>query len=586
MRDEFFVVQVSPNVRTGSGDYVYRIGQPAEAMGKPPGIMVANLPLISPSLKEMCLCADVLVLHLVWEPDLLPVVAERKRRGLATVFEISDNFLALPPSITHELSFSNPINLSTTFQLIRLSDAIQGVSEILIERFSFLHDRRAVFENQIMEIGSPPKAPQEDVVIGWGGSMGHTEDLEWIAPVIQEICRENSCVRFAFMGNKRQYTQVFGKVVNSRYSYRNPGKLSEYFDFLEELDIGLAPLKDIPFNICRSDVKFIEYASRGVVPVLSDAGPYKKHARHGVNAFLFESPESLKAILDMLIRDRSLMQRIKENAYNYVRNERMEKDHCIERISFYKGLAGSRSPRPIPMHLLESSSAESTAYRAKQSSAETRIIQGLDLRKKGRLKEAREMWSMAAVESPGYYFPLLLVADSLMQEDKTEALEYLRLSSAMNPESLRARLLLGQALKRKDAGAARKEFESALRIFPDFAPAWKELALMEKECGRLEDAAGLMDRALKCNPFYPSAASELGRIYLEQGKRDLAVEAFRVAADLIPDNPDHEIDLVKALILAGKTDEAARECGDYLERYPGDRKIGDIFSKILGFQGK
>ena len=136
---KFLIVQVSPNINTGDGDYVYRIRQPAEAMGKLPGVMVVDLPIISPYVTKWCLCADVLVLHLTWEPDLLPIVNKRKQRGLATVFEISDNFLALPGSIHHELSFSQPISLATAFQLIRLSDGLQlqlPIVAVLASRYS------------------------------------------------------------------------------------------------------------------------------------------------------------------------------------------------------------------------------------------------------------------------------------------------------------------------------------------------------------------------------------------------------------------------------------------------------------------
>jgi tetratricopeptide (TPR) repeat protein len=586
VRDRFLITQVSANMQSATGDYVYRIMQPAEAMGRVSDTMVVNMAVISPHLKELCLCADILVLHLTWEPDLLPIVAERKRRGLATVFEISDNFIALPPAVTHELSFNNPISLATTFQLISLSDAIQGVSDILLDRFSFLHDRRMVFENHIMETGLMPMARGDEVVIGWGGSVGHTEDLKWIAPIVGELCKANPRVRFAFMGNRKQYDQVFGPVANHQFSYRAGSSLSEYLDFLASLDIGLAPLMDTPFNICRSDVKFIEYASRGVVPVLSDVGPYRKHARHGINSFFFQGPESLRIILGMLVEDRSLIQRIRENAYNYVRNERMEQDHVMERICFYRELAKVSPTESVPSHLLEPVSSKSEVYHLKVTPSENKMIRGLNFRRRGLLKEARQIWSEAIQEMPEYYLPLLLVAGSLMREDKEKAMENLHLSLTINPQSLRARFFLGQALKDYDSESAREAFEMALQVFPDFAPAWKELALLKEENKDYEEATKLMDKSLKCNPFYVPAASELGRLYLMLGRSDLAVEAFRVAANLMPEKLNYEVDFIKALIADGKPAQAIEECKNYLQQYPQCIKMHQILEKISVFQGK
>jgi len=579
MKDHFLIVQVSSNINTANGDYVYRIHQPAVAMGKIPGIMVVNLPIISPHLKEFCLCADVLVLHLTWEPDLLPIVSERIEIGLPTVFEISDNFMALPQNITHELSFSNPLSLATTFQLIQLSDAIQGVSQILLERFSFLHDKRVVFENQIMSLGSCPKAIGKEISIGWGGSMGHTEDLKWIAPTIKELCDNHDQVNFHFMGNNKQFVEVFGPDENDRYSYTKPGSLTEYLNFLETLDIGIAPLMASPFNICRSDVKFIEYASRGVVPVLSDIDPYKNHAKNGINSFLFDSPESLKNILEMLINDVSFLQTVKNNAYKQIKNERMEDNHAVRRISFYKKLSKARSSKMVPMDLLTRYSDQTELYYPKQTEAEKQLIKGLDHKEKGRLGNAIEMWLNAALEEKGYYFPFLLLAEN--SENEEEILEKLRISLTINPESLRGRLQLGQALKLRNPEGARREFEKALQVFPDFGPAWKELALLEKEDGNMEKAATFLNRALEGDPFFASAASELGKVYLIQEKTELALEAFRVAVNLIPENLDYEIDLIKALIQSGDLAEAIQECKDWLRYHPQSKEIYDILLKTF-----
>jgi tetratricopeptide (TPR) repeat protein len=586
VKNNFLVVQLSSTANTGSGDYIYRIRQPAQAMGKLPGIMVVNLCCISPYLKEVCLAADVLVLHLVGEVDVLPIAAERRRRGLATVFEVSDNFLAVPASTRGELPFNNSIHLSTTFQLMRFSDAIQGVSDLLLEKFKFLHDRRVVFKNQIMEMGSIGKRSGESLTIGWAGSLGHTEDIRQIAPVIRDICEKYPHVKFAFMGNRRQYEEVFGNLPDAQRSYTKPGNLSDYYKFLEKLDVGLSPLMDTSFNVCRSDVKFIEYASRGVVPLVSDVGPYKKDARHGENSVLFEDPDSLKTVLEMLITDESFRQCIRRRAYDYVKKERREEDHAVERIRFYKGVAKNRSSELLPLHLLESFSPGAEAYHVKETSAERKMIQGLYLESKGHLKEAIRVWEEAYRDMPSYHFPLRCVANGLIGKDDAQAIEYLKLSLRINTESLGARLLLGRALKSKDPEAALKEFNKALAVFPGFAPAWKELALLEKERGKLDEAARLMNKALVANPFYAAAASQLGKIYLAQARNDLAVEAFRVAANLIPDRVDYQIDVVQGLLEAGSVEEAAGECVNYLKEYPGCVEIYSLLAMILAGQAK
>jgi predicted Zn-dependent protease len=95
-----------------------------------------------------------------------------------------------------------------------------------------------------------------------------------------------------------------------------------------------------------------------------------------------------------------------------------------------------------------------------------------------------------------------------------------------------------------------------------------------------------MNRALEANPFYASAASELGEIYLAQERKNSAIEAFRVAANLIPDNPEYQRQVIEGLMEAGSFDEAGRECLDYLKRYPRASEFYGVLAKILGSQGK
>ena len=291
------IVQLSPEADQRIGDYRYRIAQPGEAMGMIPGVSLVHVTNTCPHVYEFCLAADVLVLHLISEHNLLPVVEERRRRALPRCSRSRTISSPFPPWVPFRQWFQDPEYLSTTFQLIQKANAVQGVSELLLQQFAFLNGRQRVFENHLEK--APPLRPRtgDPILIGWGGSLGHKEDIAWIAPTIREICRRHSHVRFAFMGNKRAYDEVFGPDPGPRFQYREPGSLEDYYTFLESLDIGLAPMVDTPYNRCRSDVKFIEYASRGAVPVLTGLGPYTLHTRHGENCLLFQC---LDELLDLL----------------------------------------------------------------------------------------------------------------------------------------------------------------------------------------------------------------------------------------------------------------------------------------------
>ena len=66
-------------------------------------------------------------------------------------------------------------------------------------------------------------------------------------------------VHLAVMNN--EYCQPFIRLPPERYHFQTFGSLADYLQFLERVDIGLAPMLPSGYNLCRSDVKFLEYAS-------------------------------------------------------------------------------------------------------------------------------------------------------------------------------------------------------------------------------------------------------------------------------------------------------------------------------------
>src|SRR5204862_6853387 len=116
------------------------------------------------------------------------------------------------------------------------------------------------------------------------------------------------------------------------------GSIDEYYAFVSQLDIGIAPNRDAGFNRARSDVKFLEYAGWGAVPVVQRLAPYLASVRHGENGFLFDSTSGLISLLECLVNDAAEQQRVRSRAHAYVQRERLQEPHAVERLSFYEEL--------------------------------------------------------------------------------------------------------------------------------------------------------------------------------------------------------------------------------------------------------
>ena len=103
-----------------------------------------------------------------------------------------------------------------------------------------------------------------------------------------------------------------------------------------------------PFNRSRSDVKFLEYAVHGVVPVVQATGPYLHSVKQGRTGFFFNSTDELISTLDHLVCDVSARIRVSASAREYVLRERNYKDRGPDRVEFYRSLiaAGTQGCEP------------------------------------------------------------------------------------------------------------------------------------------------------------------------------------------------------------------------------------------------
>jgi len=519
------------------GDYIYRVQQPSIAMGKKGRSTVITVSTTSPWFETLCQSADILVLHLLSEHDLLPIIDERKRRRRPTIYELSDNILALHEGVGIKGWFSDPVNLALAFQYMKMADVVQVTGAGLADHFRFINSRIVVFENHVAELGMVDRLPSNRVVLGWAGSSGHKQDIESVRDVIRQIMQIYPQVNFAFMGDEETYSTLSTALPVGRSTYTPAGTLDEYFCFLQKLDIGIAPLQDNLYNRCRSDVKFLEYASRGVVPVLSSLTPYENSVRDGENGFLYDSPQHLLSILSILVCDTNLRERVSREAYTYVKQYRLEELHAERRLIYYSNLIEEESVHSIlPAELPLVRHIEGVNYFEVPSSlGELLILKGIKQEIDGAAEDATRTYQLATEQSPDYSLAWFWFAFCLFRKGNPEALQLFDEVIKRNPHSLRATWLKAKILqKRGDPIAAISEISVLLKSWPDYAPAAALMAELLESHEVYVEAKHWYNEALRSNPFYSPAALGLGKIYDKLGQKEQAGIAFGIAADLAP----------------------------------------------------
>ena len=527
----------SPNL-DGQGDHVYRTLQPCRALGTLPGISVLSGSLLSAEVHPLLETADLLVLCDVVDVDLIRVVEQRRARGLPTVYEINDHFRA--PQTWNRTAYlaDNLLTRSLSAQLAARADLVQFTCPALAEIFGGINPRHAVFGNHLWSLPAARDSRDTDIVwLGWGGSLGHLADLEWVMPVLRGLLARHPHVRLAIMG-PQNLGALFDWVPPERFRFRKGGNIAEYYAFVDTLDIGICPLLPTPFNRCRTDIKLLELSAHGVVPVCSDLDPYRAVVRPGENGFLFTDLPELENILERLVCEAALRQRVTAAA-RLLAQDRLEEKHVEDRAACYRELL-ARAPNGSADPLWQTARSgpyHGSRYRRLTGKVERHLYQGLTLSQEGDIGAARRELRAAQKLAPRFYLPHLI--EGTTEPDPTRALAACRRAVQLNPHSAAAALAAaGRWLDAGDIAAAREELLRALALSPNLGAAQARLADLCERQGDTRGATEWLTQAFAANPYFLHPPLRLALAALET--KD-ATRATTLAAAAAARDPDHHL---------------------------------------------
>lgn len=307
------------------GDSAYRMCWPAQHLAQQrKDWRIINLDTEAAERYEWGLKADLLVLYQQSDPDMLRLVRERRKRGLQTLAEYNDNFYAPPAASPAASAWRSPMLWRAYERLMQAADGLivtgPGLAELL----------RPQAENITIVPNYLPTAPPEfkqrpdseggAVRFGWAGSIGHVADILSLKRIIEQVLIDFPDSTFCLMGN----TSLPGELglPQARVNFTPWGDMDAYYRFLDDLDVGLAPLLDTDYNRCRSDVKALELAGRSVTPILPDSLPYREFVnKTGIVAY--STPQELDSLLREYMRDAVKRRADGSRCHAYVTSERV-----------------------------------------------------------------------------------------------------------------------------------------------------------------------------------------------------------------------------------------------------------------------
>lgn len=163
-------------------------------------------------------------------------------------------------------------------------------------------------------------------VVGWAGSSNHFMDWQHYLPrLIQWIQREDKSI-LHIMGDIEYFLADARSVPPGRIT--GLGWIDGVEDYLQKInfDVGVAPLRQHPFNLSKSPIKALELAALGIPIVASDVGPYHDFVIHGETGLLFRRPGEMAEHLSTLVHDPELRAQMGANAKAVARAHTYERN--------------------------------------------------------------------------------------------------------------------------------------------------------------------------------------------------------------------------------------------------------------------
>jgi hypothetical protein len=247
---------------------------------------------------------------------LAAVEAAARARDVPMVFHIDDDLLDLPVTagVERYRRARHPRRVHVQHQALQRSDLVLAATPSLADRLarSLDHPRIAWLENGTAGTAPPVRAARPagaPVVVGYMGSASHGPDLELVSPALKAILADSADVRL----------ELFGSIARQPAADQLPASVArrdvvagDYAAFRRTLaglgwDIGLAPLRDTPYNRCKTATKWAEYAEAGIAVAASEMGVYRpmieQDAACGVRDGAWE-PALRRLIADARLRRR------------------------------------------------------------------------------------------------------------------------------------------------------------------------------------------------------------------------------------------------------------------------------------------
>lgn len=226
---------------------------------------------------------DVIVIQRLMHEGLADKIREARAYGQIIINELDDWYWGLDTSNAAFASShpkTNPKENRNHYKsVLGASDAVFVSTEYIRDRISaWVRCPIIVLPNTIDVAAFTPVEPSDSRTprVGWVGSTSHRSgDLETVRGVIKPMVDEGA-ITFQHSGDHPSARAVYDILgLREDQVLRIPLVEPSLYPSSLTMEVGIAPLRDTPFNHAKSDIKALEYSAAGIPWIGAPMTSYK-----------------------------------------------------------------------------------------------------------------------------------------------------------------------------------------------------------------------------------------------------------------------------------------------------------------------
>lgn len=295
--------------------------------------------------------ADVVVFQRPLNDDLAACIPLVQKQGIAVVVELDDDFRKVHPRNVSAAAVSPATSPRSNWEYLVQAASVADMVTVSTQRLTCYanHSRVRVVRNYLPQsILSLPRRVRETgspVRMGWTGTVAtHPGDLTMTRGAVGDVMTDTGA-ELRTVGGIAGVAEELGLRPDQTPISTGWVDIPQYPETVRDnIDVGLVPLMDTPFNQAKSSLKGMEFAALGIPFVASPTAEYLRLADRGAGIIAHGRKDWYKH-LARLVRDDAYRAELAEQGREVIRREFTIEQHVHEWYDAWQQALANRDAR-------------------------------------------------------------------------------------------------------------------------------------------------------------------------------------------------------------------------------------------------